>query len=256
MPMRRLVLGGLAALLLIGAIIWYMQGGGWQRTQRHIFAATAAAGLQVNDVFITGRVHLPREELNEAIGAQRGDAILGIDLHAIHDRLLQNPWVKAARVERHLPNVLYVALTERVPFAIWQHDQTLALIDATGAVITTRDLESFNGLPLLVGQGAQLVGAGMLSTLDTYPEFRKQLKALVRVSDRRWDVQLENDITIKLPETDPAAALDRLSRVWQTTSISTRRMKVIDARLPDRIIIDGIDHAEQPAAGAAPGATR
>ncbi|MGE3771061.1 MAG: cell division protein FtsQ/DivIB [Bdellovibrionales bacterium] len=243
---RTLVLAGLGILFLVGAFIWYMQGGGWSRMERGFYRATQSAGLRVAEVFITGRTYVSREDLLATIGAERGSSILALDLDAIHARLLENPWVKAARVERHLPNVLYVDITERAPFAIWQHDQRLRLIDFEGNIITGDALERFEHLPLVVGTGAEKAAAGMLSTLDSYPEFGKQMKALIRVSDRRWDIQLENDVIIKLPELNPAAALERLSHMWQTTNIATRPLKVIDTRLPDRVIIDGAD--EKPAA--------
>src|SRR3546814_18364686 len=80
--------------------------------------------------------------------------ILAIDLEALQERVIALPWVRTARVERHLPDTLFIAITERRPLALWQRHRTLALVDEDGVVITDRRLGRFATLPIVIGDGA------------------------------------------------------------------------------------------------------
>src|SRR3546814_12245316 len=92
--------------------------------------------------------------------------ILAIDLEALQERVIALPWVRTARVERHLPDTLFIAITERRPLALWQRHRTLALVDEDGVVITDRRLGRFGTLPIVNGGRAQAradVGIAMLA---------------------------------------------------------------------------------------------
>lgn len=241
--LRPWLIGGGAALFVLAVLFWYMLNGGWDRLGRSLYSLSANAGLKVEEVFISGRTYVDRDELLAELNIDRGDPILALDLTALHATLVRNPWIAGARIERHLPNVVYIALTERVPFARWQNEQKLSLVDSTGAVLSTdpQVIARFPDLPLVVGTGAGKTANRILTVLDGFPEFGKQLEALVRVGDRRWDLRLQNGITIKLPDSNPVDALQRVSTTWHTADFVGKGTKLIDARLPDRLIIDSTE---------------
>jgi cell division protein FtsQ len=61
--------------------------------------------------------------------------------------------------------------------------------------------------------------------------------ALVRVGERRWNLQLKNGITIMLPEGHEAAALARLGTLQTDQALLDRPLVFIDMRLPDRLAV-------------------
>ena len=54
---------------------------------------------------------------------------------------------------------------------------------------------------------------------------------------RRWNVQLDDSIEIKLPEEDPAGAWIRLAEIERTQGILKRDLAAVDLRLPDRLVV-------------------
>src|SRR3546814_13287745 len=94
-----------------------------------VYALTADAGLAVGDVLVTGRNETDAADLLDVLGVERGMPILAIDLEALQERVIALPWVRTARVERHLPDTLFIAITERRPLALWQRHRTLALVE-------------------------------------------------------------------------------------------------------------------------------
>ena len=199
--------------------------------------ANAAAKLTVADVILTGRHNAPLDGLIAALAVTRGDPILGVDPAAARARLEAMGWVDTAQVARRMPGQISVHITERRPFALWQHDGALFLIDRSGAVITQRGLGQFAELPLMVGGDAAQRAGDVMDMLANQPGLFARVRAAVRVGGRRWDVHLDNDVVVRLPESGAADAWRRLARINGTYGIIDRDLLSIDLRLPDRLAV-------------------
>ena len=234
-----------AVVALVGGI-----GGGvamfWQSgvTQRlvdgvggSVVRATALAGFRVDEVLVAGRSGAEKQDILNAVNLKRGDPILGFSLNRVQAELQRLPWVAAATVERRLPNLVYIRLTERVPMALWQYDRKLVLIDKAGTILADQGVERFVKLPIIVGKGAPEHAPELLRNLATEPILSPHLAAAVWVGARRWDLRLDNGINVRLPEYDYAGALRRLSDLVSRESLFDRDIVAIDLRLPDRLIV-------------------
>jgi cell division protein FtsQ len=141
------------------------------------------------------------------------------------------------------PGRLHIAVTERDAFALWQRDGKVEVIAADGTVVEQYAGQPFASLPLVVGAGAQTRAKELLTLLDKYPVIRGQLHAAVLVAERRWNLMLKNGIDVRLPEAEPAQALDTLLKLDRDNKILTRDIAVIDFRLPDRVTVQLSDEA-------------
>ena len=237
---RRTGIGAAASVAVLGAAgLWY---GGWiergvAAAGHAVLAATAEAGFKVDDVLVEGRARTKRSAILKALGVARDTPILAFDPHAAKRRLEALPWVRAAIVERRLPEAIFVRLVERRPRALWQHQGRLAVIDRGGDVIPGAKPEAFAHLPLVVGEGAPGHAADLLAMLDSEPELKTRVSAAVRVRDRRWNLRLDGGIDVRLPERDPAAAWAELARIQREHDVLGRDVVIIDLRMPDRLIV-------------------
>ncbi len=68
-------------------------------------------------------------------------------------------------------------------------------------------------LPLVIGYGAAEQAAGFVDKIEQHPELAARVKGFIRVAERRWDLRLENGITIRLPETGEDAAIAEVLRL-------------------------------------------
>ena len=207
---------------------------------------TQKAHFSIRDITVEGRKQSGKDEVFDALGTERGAAILDFDTKAAAARLGKLPWVETATVQRRLPDTIAVVLTERVPLARWQHDDKIYVIDSEGKILKDAKPEDFASLPLVVGAGADQEAQGFLTQLKNYPDIREKTESAVRVGERRWDLHLQPKVTVKLPETDMAAALHRLSVLITQEKILERDIIVIDLRLPDRL---GFEPATAPKQG-------
>ena len=204
---------------------------------RDISDFTASQGLVVGDILVDGRIRTEREALLQSLNIQRGMPILDVDLDMLQADLQLLPWVQSARIERRLPNMIYVQLTERVPLAIWQTRGELQVIDTDGAVILGANPAQFADLPVLVGADAPAHASLLLGQITAHPELAELLQSAVRIGQRRWDLHLRSGMIIKLPETNAELALERLMQMQTAQQILLQNYAAIDLRLEDRVFL-------------------
>lgn len=223
------------------------------RAQATIASVTGAMGLAVANVYVEGRTHAEREEILRALDVRRGMPLLAFDPHAAKSRLESVAWIESATVERRAPDTIFVSIAERQPFALWQHDRHLAVIDSEGRVLTDRRLERFEKLPLLVGVDAPRRATELFEMIAAEPALAERVTAAIRVAGRRWNLRIDDAVEIKLPEDEPAAAWSRLAELDRQHGLLRRGLSSVDLRLPDRLVVTLPEAAAlQPRAGRRP----
>lgn len=234
---------GAAVLLVSGlgaGLGWATKSGAidqaWDATATGIEQASVRAGLRVDEVLVAGRGETLSEDLLIALDVERGMPILSIDLVEARDRVTALPWVKAARVERRLPDTIYVEITERSPLALWQRDGVFTLIDQDGDPIHGRSVRRFGHLPIIVGDGAPERARAALIMLSAEPALARRVKALTWIGNRRWTVLLEEGISVELPENEPANAWARLATLERERGVLKADVHTVDLRVPDQLI--------------------
>src|SRR5690606_32085984 len=122
------------------------------------------------------------------------------DAAAARQRIADLAWVETASVRKIYPDAIEVHVDERPPFAIWQHGSQLTIVDRSGAVIAPFASGRHATLPLVIGYGAPEKAAAFIGKVEQFPELAARIKGYIHIAGRRWDIRLENGITIKLPE--------------------------------------------------------
>ena len=178
---RRRIVVCVSAVSLIAAGAgagWLIKTGkaeAWaHKTAQSLIKMTARAGLKVDEIMVTGRQRTDRSILLEAVSVDRGDPILWLDLAGLQARVAALPWVRAAVVERQLPDTLIVRLEEREPLALWQRKGRFTLIDREGVALSGVDAAPFHTLPVVIGEAAPTHADAFLSLLAAEPDLRTQ----------------------------------------------------------------------------------
>ncbi|HEY2049439.1 MAG TPA: cell division protein FtsQ/DivIB [Caulobacteraceae bacterium] len=194
-------------------------------------------GVKVGEVHLQGASSAAQGEILAAAGVRPGQSITALDLAAIRARVERVGWVAHARVMRLWPDTVVIAVDQRPLVALWEHRGKVAVIASNGAVVGNVDPGHFTGLPLVVGEGANTAAAAILPSLSRRPRVWARLKALVRVDDRRWNLQLFDGGVILLPENGEDAALERLDRLDKRNGVLGLGLARIDLRDPEMVIV-------------------
>lgn len=232
---------GFVAALVAASVMWLWSSGramgAFDLARVALVDASAAAGLSVREVAVTGRDRVSRAAVLEAIAIERGTPLLALDPAAARRRLEALGWVREATVERRFPATVLVRLTERTPLALWQRQGRLVVVDREGVVIGGARPEHFASLPVMVGDDAPAHAANLLAVMGAEPTLRARVRAAVRVGGRRWNVRLDNGIDVLLPEQGVAEAWRRLAEYERRHRLLERAIVAVDLRLPDRLVV-------------------
>ncbi len=194
-----------------------------------------ALGFAIKDVTISGLNELtPAEILRDGdVGAKNSLALL--DPTALRDKLKTIPLVREVSIRKLFPNDLHIAVQERDAAALWQKDGQLSLIAADGVPIDTVEDNRFNGLPFLVGEGANERLGEFEALLASAGALRDKIRAGVLVGRRRWTLQMDSGVEVELPELDAVDTLARLVEIERQSKILEKDVISIDLRIPGRI---------------------
>lgn len=235
----RAALAAFVVITLAGAaLLW---SGGYfglmgERLNRVAGAGAVASGFEIRRITVKGLSQTSEDELLGAVGPVIGASILHLDLHAARARVEEIGWVRSAAVSRLLPNTVHVSVREREPAAVWQLSGALHLIDQNGAVIRKVGAYEYANLPLIVGAGAPEAASGVLLALRDEPALWGRTSALIRVSERRWNLRTENGIDVKFPEYGYIEAVKTLSRLQDKLALLDEPLEYIDLRNPDNFV--------------------
>ena len=158
-----------------------------------------------------------------------------LDIKYLHKVLNDIPAVESAAIKVTVSGVLQIDISERTPAFIWRKDDVISVIDEKGKFIrlATSRLD-YPELPLVIGEAANLSIADISSLMEDNQYFLDQVRAFVRVGERRWDLVLDNNLRIMLPQTEFLAAFDRLMLMNHTGSLFSNQLSTIDMRLVER----------------------
>ena len=67
------------------------------------------------------------------------------------------------------------------------------------------------------------------------------------VSDRRWDLFLDNGVQVMLPEVNAQKAVTELQETDKESGLLDRDITVVDLRLPDRLVVRQANAPAPPA---------
>jgi len=201
-------------------------------------ARLMSVGFVVDRIDVMGEGRLREDDIRRALGVQLGDYLFDLDINAAQSRVESLSWVDRAVVRRLWPDRIVVQIVERKPYALWQHDGMVRVVDVSGNIINEADTLDYVSLPLVVGSKAPEETQNIRNIIKSYPGINRRIDALIYVNESRWDLYMDGgDIRVKLPAGDPRSAVEKLHRLQSQMQILDRTVGQIDMRLQDRLTL-------------------
>jgi cell division protein FtsQ len=230
-PMLLLTLGLIGAAFLAALFVGGYVGRSLHRLDKTTAVLVDDAGFGVSQVHLAGNHRVAPEAILAALGFELGQSIFTADIHAARERLEKLDWVASADVKRRYPDDISVRIVEKLPFALWQSQAGLYVVERNGKVITADGIGEFRRLPLLLGDGGSNA-ADIVDAVAQHRSLEARVKAYQRVSQRRWNLVLDDGVLVKLPELGWQKELDALEYLILDKGILERDVSEIDLRSP------------------------
>lgn len=237
---RSMLRVGLPTFLILTATGWYFSN----PTNRFAIAEKAAEirssvesrpEFTVKLMAIDGATPVVDDAIREMVPVDFPVSSFDLDLEGMQRTIAALDVIERVSIRVRPGGVLQVDVTEREPAIIWRTGGNIDLLDRTGhrvASLTERQVRA--DLPLIAGQGANAAVDEALALIEASGPIAPRLRGLVRVGERRWDVVLDRDQRIMLPETAPVEALEQVLALNEAQDLLARDITHIDMRNPGR----------------------
>ncbi|MEX0991908.1 MAG: FtsQ-type POTRA domain-containing protein [Actinomycetota bacterium] len=201
-------------------------------------AVGASPLFHVKTVEITGTSELGRGDILEAAGLRSDTNLITLSPRDVEDRIVADPWIRTAVVERHFPSTLVITVTERVPAVAVRRDGTYWIVAADGVTLGESPREP--GLPPVKGARPAPVGettgpmAAAAAVAAAWPDVVLAEDPQIGIApDGSVTVELRRHITVDygIP-TDPAQKAQALAGVLVWAQRNKERLASIDLRVP------------------------
>lgn len=235
----------MAILTACGALIYAYQINLHSKTHAYIEQSfnnyCTKSGIVLQKVVVKGIVNQDKKKIMELFKPYMNKSILNCDLKELRDRIEQLKWVESAQVYHHYPMQMCVNIIEKEPYALWQHKKTIHLINRKGSVIfatkNPMSLDKFSTLPLFVGIGAPQHAHEILDLLNNYADLKSKTTAIIRINNRRWNLQFGKNLIIKFPEKNLNQAFQQLQSFLKVGANNLDHIDIIDLRFHKKIIL-------------------
>jgi len=161
-------------------------------------------------------------------------------LENLRDQIIKDPWIKSVNIRKELPLSLRVKIVEYNPFAIWKNKDKFFLINEEGEIIKISEKEQkrFYNLLIIIGQNSKDNIQTLFNLLLSNPDLASRIRIADRVGDRRWNLELDSNILVKMPEDN--FILEGWKKLDQLLSFQGIEigLQTIDLRVEDKIFLE------------------
>jgi len=198
------------------------------------------AGFAIRKIEINGNEKVSNDEILAAMLQDELEnlgeyPIVMLSLEHVKRNLSSVGWIEDIKIKKKLPGTVIINIAEREAVAIWQNNKEIWLTDKNGTLIS-KNVKNYITLPIIVGKDNKKDVKEVFDILSFDESLNKQVKSFTRIGDRRWNVRLDNNILVKLPETEPEKAWKALIQFQKKDQILSKQIDYIDLRIEGQIV--------------------
>ncbi|MBF0426082.1 MAG: FtsQ-type POTRA domain-containing protein [Magnetococcales bacterium] len=198
--------------------------------------------FQLQEIRLLGRVHTHEKVILDAlreIGIVQGSNLLRIDPRQVLERMAALPWIRKVRVERVYPNVLTIAMVEKVAVCMGRQGEQITLIDEYGKPIKAMEKGDPLRMPVVFRRETVLESetvVALMNLLGRHPWLREQLSEAISIPGDRWIMYTKRGVRILFSQR-AEAEMNLLRQLQDRYRILDRRIRQVDMRVSGLVAV-------------------
>ncbi|HEX3044075.1 MAG TPA: FtsQ-type POTRA domain-containing protein, partial [Bacillota bacterium] len=148
--------------------------------------------FSIKEVSVEGNQDLSQEDVLFLTKLNKGKMIFQVNTKKVSQNLLRNPQIASAKVMIHLPNRVFIEITERRASCLLLYQENLLVVGEDGIVIRVKDENEPIKLPVVTGIQLSRVQCG---ERITSPEFKTVMEIIMFAGDGLREFLSEIDLT-------------------------------------------------------------
>ena len=142
-------------------------------------------------------------------------------------------FISGIQIKKNYPNILKILVYEKKPVAIEIQGKLFFYITKNGEKITYSKLNVYEKLPIIFGNHKNF--NIFFKDLEEINFQINDIKAFYYFDVGRWDIELKNGTTIRLPKKNYRDILLKVNTILNDTSFS--KYKIFDYRIKNQLIL-------------------
>ncbi len=179
-----------------------------------------------------------RKEIEKYFDQFKGKSIFLIPINKLSNNIQEIKWIKNVNIKSDYKNTLNVVLLEEIPLGIYDNNNQKVLFSNNLVIL---DIISNNKdySKLITFYGQNSINNSLKINSHIEKSFLKgNVDSLEFVKNRRWNLKLQNNILLKLPENNINEAINNYKKLYESFSNQDLKdIQSIDLRIQNQAII-------------------
>ena len=189
---------------------------------------------KVEKINISGLNYLENEKILRNINNLNLENIFFLNSIKINNIINSNSLVEEFKVFKKYPSTINIDIEKTIFLAKINHDEKILILGSNGKFL--KNDSSIKDLPYIFGNPEILDFLNFKKIIENSKISYEAIKNIYFFKSHRWDLELKNNILIKLPKNNVKETLDNVSEFMEDINVGDKI--IIDARIENQIILN------------------
>ena len=190
--------------------------------------------LNIQEIIIENNSVLDANEIKQNLTALYEKSLFFLNIEDIEIKLKNINLIESFSVKKIYPHTLKIIIIEKEPIAILQNKKKKFYITSKGDVIGFRNLDIYNNLPIVLGNGNNFYS--LYKNLESIKFPLEEIKSFYFFESGRWDLIMHDNKVLKLPINNYLYSLENFMKSINDNKFDT--YKIFDYRIKNQIILN------------------
>jgi len=190
---------------------------------------------RVEKINISGLNYLENEKILRDINNLNLENIFFLNSIKINNIINSNSLVEEFKVFKKYPSTINIDIEKTIFLAKINHDEKILILGSNGKFL--KNDSSIKDLPYIFGNPEISDFLNFKKIIENSKISYEAIKNIYFFKSHRWDLELKNNILIKLPKNNVKETLDNVSEFMEDINVGDKI--IIDARIDNQIILNG-----------------
>jgi len=229
-------------IIFIGLLFFY-----YQNKSIYLFLNNTIEDLSKNlnyqfvNLEINGLINVKKKFIENKTKKYLDSSIFLLPLDEITNQFNENNWIRNVDLKTNYKDTLYIKIDEYIPIGIYTFNGKKFFFDNKGKIIDEILDNSINSKKLLMfeGQSSNLNAQKIINILEeTKIQIQPQIKKIIFIENRRWNIILEKNLTLLLSEKFPKKSIENYLNIEKNLSETEMyNIESIDLRNLNKAVI-------------------
>ena len=192
------------------------------------------SNLYIQEIKIENNSIIEADKIKKKLSFLYKENLFLLKVRDIEENLKSETFIESFSIKKIYPNMLKLIIVEKKPIAVLQNKKKKFYISNKGHLIDFIDIEKYNDLPTVFGNGRDFYS--LYQDLQNINFPLETVKSFYFFESGRWDLIMYDDKVIKLPIKDYLFSLKNF--MFSKTNSNFNNYKIFDYRIKDQLILN------------------